>query len=242
MRFRRGDRRRSRWRWLVRLGVLVALLWLSFAPGDPDLYPPERSITVPVLVVDHGYHSGLVVRAPDLAGIAAALRAEHPGLARLLMSFVQRWPGAEWLEFGWGDAAFFQATPTVADLDLSLAIPALLWPTESVLQVVPGNGPPEAAFAAADRVALGLSAGGWRALAVRLGEAIAPGPAGLPDPVGPSLYGTGLFFRSPISYHAGRTCNQWTSDLLRRAGVPSSWFWSITSTGLLKELRWRALP
>jgi hypothetical protein len=241
MRFRRSDRRGSRWRWPLRLGVLAALLWLSLAPADPELYPPQGSIRVPVLVVDHGYHTGLVVRAVDLGGIAAAMEAERPELARLLMSFVQRWPGADWLEFGWGDAAFYQATPTLADMEIGLAIPALFWPTPSVVQVVPGIGPLDGAFARSDRVALDLSAGGWRALAIRLGEAVAPGPAGLPDPVGPSLYGAGLFVRSPVSYHAGRTCNQWTSGLLRAAGVPSSWFWSITSAGLVKELRLRAL-
>jgi len=152
------------------------------------------------------------------------------------------WPGADWFEIGWGDAAFYQATPTLADLDLDLAVPALFWPTESVVQVVPGIGPLDQVFARSDRVALSLSAGGWRALAIRLGDSISPGPSALPDPVGPSLYGYGLFFRSPFSYHAGRTCNQWISGLLRNAGVPSSWLWSITSTGLVEELRWRAVP
>jgi uncharacterized protein (TIGR02117 family) len=221
--------------------VLAALVWLSLAPGDPDLYPPQGAVRVPVLVVDHGYHSGLVVRAVDLSAIAAALEAEHPGPARLLMAFPQLWPGAEWFEFGWGDAAFYQATPTVADLDLGLTIPALFWPTPSVVQVVPGVGSAERAFAGVDQVALELSASGWRALAIRLGESIAPGAGALPEPVGPSLYGVGLFFRSPLSYHAGRTCNQWTAGLLRSAGVPSSWFWSITSTGLVQELRLRAV-
>lgn len=226
----------------MRLGVLAALFWLSLAPADPELYPARGSIRVPVLVVDHGYHSGLVIRAVDLGGIAAALKAERPELTRLLMSFVRRWPDADWFEFGWGDAAFYQATPTLADMDLGLAIPALLWPTESVVQVVPGIGRPDLAFPGSDHVALDLSAAGLRALAIRLGEAIAAGPAGLPDPVGPSLYGVGLFVRSGVSYHAGRTCNQWVSGLLRSAGVPSSWFWSVTSAGLLQELRLRALP
>jgi hypothetical protein len=80
-----------------------------------------------------------------------------------------------------------------------------------------------------------LSSGGWR----RLAESVAPGPSGLPEPTGPSLYGSGLFFRSSLSYHAGRTCNQWVSGLLRTAGVPSSWFWSFSSAGLMEELRLR---
>ena len=76
---------------------------------------------------------------------------------------------------------------------------------------------------------------------MRLAESVAPGPSALPEPIGPSLYGAGLFFRSSLSYHAGRTCNQWVSGLLRTAGVPSSWFWSISSAGLMEELRLRVV-
>ena len=201
-------------RWQIRLGVLAALLWLSFASRDPDLYPPGEA-SVPVIVVDHGYHSGLVVRTGDLRGIAAALRAQRPDLARLLLSFPAHWAEADWLEFGWGDAAFYQATRTTADIQIRLTIPALLWPTASAIQVVPGHGDLETAFPDSDRLPLRLSPGGWRRLAVRLAESVAPGPSALPEPIGPSLYGAGLFFRSSLSYHAGRTCNQWVSGLLR---------------------------
>ncbi|NNL35010.1 MAG: DUF2459 domain-containing protein, partial [Silicimonas sp.] len=59
-------------------------------------------------------------------------------------------------------------------------------------------------------------------------------------PLGPSLYGSGAFYPATPPYHALMTCNQWTSALLRAAGVPSSWFVSATSAGLMAELRFRA--
>ena len=242
MRFRAARARLRRWRWPLRLGLAAALVWLSLAPGDPALYPPGGAARVPVMVVDHGYHAGLVVRRDDLLGVSAALRREQPALARLLWGVAARWPGADWLEIGWGDAAFYRATRTAADIELRLALPALLWPTEAVVQVVPGLGAQEAAFPLSDRLLVALSPGGWRALAIGLGESLASNPAALPEPVGPSLYGEGLFFRSTLSYHAGFTCNQWVAGLLNSAGLPASWFWSITSTGLMQELRWRAGP
>jgi hypothetical protein len=221
--------------------VLAVLAWLSLASGDPVLFPPQGAVRVPVVVVDHGYHSGLVLRRIDVTAMAAALRGEHPDVARRLESLAAPWPAADWLEFGWGDEAFYQATRSVSEIQLRLAVPALLWPTPSVLQVVPGMGPPDAAFPGSDRVVLDLSAGGWRAMALRLAGSVGPGPGMEAEPVGPSLYGEGLFFRSSLSYHARRTCNQWVSELLRSAGVPSSWFWSMTSPGLLAELRLRAV-
>jgi hypothetical protein len=151
---------------------------------------------VPVVVVDHGYHSGLVLRRINVTAMAAALRGEYPELARRLESVAAPWPAADWLEFGWGDEAFYQATRTASDVQLRLAIPALLWPTPSVLQVVPGAGPAATAFPGSDRVVLDLSAGGWRAMALRLAASVEPGPGSAAEPVGPSLYGNGLFFRS----------------------------------------------
>ena len=76
------------------------MFWLSLAPRDPTLYPPAGMIRVPVLVVDHGYHTGLAVRVVDLRGIAAAMRAQHPDLARVMLSLTNRWPEADWLKSG----------------------------------------------------------------------------------------------------------------------------------------------
>ena len=39
-------------------------------------------------------------------------------------------------------------------------------------------------------------------------------------PLGPSLYGEGLFYLSRESYHAFNTCNAWTAKALREAGCP----------------------
>jgi len=231
MRFRRKPLSRG----LAALGALGALLWLSLAPANPELFPGSARR---VVVVDHGYHAGLMLRPGDLRAAAVALGRDRPQAARRLRALAARWPGARWLEVGWGDRAFYQAVARLGDFRWDLALPAVLWPTPSVLQAVPVWSTPEAAFPAGDRVALGLSEPGFVRLAAALAATLPPGER-LPPAIGPSLYGPGRFYPAAPSYHGLRTCNQWVSALLRAAGVPTSWFWSVTSAGLVAELRLR---
>ena len=217
----------------------MALVWLSFAPSDPALYPTEGTGRQ-IAVIDHGYHAGIALRPADLRWAAIGIARSDRATAALLRALAARWPTAAWIEIGWGDRAFYQATARVSDIQIDLALAAVLWPTPSVVQAVPLWQPPAEAFPYSGQVALTLSDRGFLNLAEGIAAAIAPGPDGLPAPVGPSLYGAGEFLPSSLSYHGLRTCNQWVAGLLRRAGVPSSWIWSVTSWGLMMELEWRS--
>ena len=229
-----------RWgkRLLLAVPVLFGAVWLSLAPQDPRLFP-ARAEARPVWVVDHGWHTGIVVDRGDLKEAAQALIETDEAAARRLLWLADRFPAAEWLEIGWGDSEFYRATPGVEDVDAWLAVRALLWPTESALQIVPGWGAPDFAFAASDRIQLPLSKDGLGALARALADSIPDGPQAAP--LGPSLYGGGAFFASPKSYHLFRTCNHWIAALLRRAGVPSSALPGTLSATLMAELRIRAM-
>ena len=230
--------RRARNRWLLRLlflpAGLVLLLLLSLSPADPDLFPGGGPV---VHVVDHGYHSGIVLRQADLRATAVEIGRTEPGAAERLRWLATRYPQAEWLEIGWGDAAFYQVTPTLADLDIWLGLRAILWPTESALQIVPIHAAPEDVFRQSRRVSLRLSPSGFNRLGRELAAAI---PDRSREPLGPSLYGEGAFYPSALDYHLFRTCNHWISGLLRAAGVPSSSLPGTFSTTLMAELRWRA--
>lgn len=222
----------------VGLGLAALAVWLSLATGDPALYP-ARGAGVPVAVLDHGWHSGIVVGQPALRAAAARIGHASPDLAERLRWLTTRFPGAEWLEIGWGDAEFYRVTPAIDDVDPWLALRAVLWPTPSVIQVVPGTGSVAAAFPRSGIIDLHLSGAGFDRLAAALARTVAP--AGPRPPKGPSLYGGGAFYGATPSYHLLRTCNQWVSALLRAAGVPSSWLLSTFSDGLMAELRWRAI-
>ncbi|GMG84738.1 DUF2459 domain-containing protein [Paralimibaculum aggregatum] len=229
-------------RWLRRGAALLVLVaaaaWGSLAPRDPAGFPAAGG-PVAVRVLDHGWHAGLVMATADLRAAAVRLARARPDLADRLRRLAGAWPRAQALEIGWGDAAFYRATPALGDLQPGLALRAALWPTPSVLQAVPVRLPAEAAFPRTPGITLRLSEAGFARLAARLAETLATGPDGGLRPLGPSLYGQGAFLAAVPSYHGLRTCNHWVSGLLRAGGVPSSWAFSATSAGLMAELRWR---
>lgn len=229
-------RRAARWLCILLL-VLLGNHLVTMAWSDPERMAPIGEGTR-VWVVDHGYHSGVILSPASLRRAAIALASEDPDAAARLRWLASRYPDADWLEIGWGDAAFYQQTPGIADVDVLLGLRAILWPTEAVLQVVPGWGAPEVAFRGSDVMALNAHEAGLQGLAARLAETV-------PEPVpatwlGPSLYGQGVFYPAELDYHLFRTCNHWVAWLLRGAGMPASPLPGTFSTTLMAELRWRS--
>lgn len=230
------------WRGAIGAALGLALVWATLAPRDPGLFPPRAGeAAVRVVVVDHGFHAGLVLATDALADAAAALAPTDPGEAGRLEVLARRWPAAEWLEIGWGDGDFYRATRRLADLDSGLAWAALTASRGSLLHVAPGRGPVGAAFPGAARVGVVLGAPGFRRLALALAREMAPGPQGVGiAPRGPGLYASAEFLGATGRYGPTRTCNAWVAGLLRAAGVPASGSLGLTSLGLRWELVWRA--
>lgn len=225
------------WFLAVLILCLAGLHLLTRASNsNPDLWVhPDQG--EPVLVVNHGYHSGLVLSSASLRKAAVELDQQDRAAAARLRWLAALHPTADWIEVGWGDAAFYQQTPTVADVDVMLGLKAILWPTDAVLQVVPGWGLLDQAFPASDRLLLTVSGDGFINLSKRLADTV---PEPVPTiPFGPSLYGYGAFYPAELDYHLFRTCNHWVAWLLRGAGVPASPVPGTFSAGLMAELRWR---
>lgn len=182
---------------------LVPLLVLLLAACGVPRVPPvtvtdERVYTVHL--VRHGWHTGLVLRVVDV-----------PDTSPLVRDF----PHAEHIEIGWGDRDYYRAANPTA----SIALRALFWPTPSVLHVVGFRGTPKAYFPTSDIEVLTLSPSGFDRLHARVRESFEFDAAGNSVVVGPGLYGTSRFYASRESFHLFRTCNVWTTEVLREAGV-----------------------
>ncbi len=206
----------------IRAAVLLALLW-ALLPEAPARKIGAQDLA-PIWLVDHGWHVGLILRREDLDGLPFLdFFDEHTRVA------------PRYVEIGWGDRDVYRVVETVDDLTIDLAARAALWPTDSVLHVVGFHPAPDGVFQGAPMLRIELDAEGRAALR----DAIAETLSAPLEPLGPGLYGTSQFFAAEPGYHLFFTCNQWLSDALNRAGLPSSSLWSTAPIGLFAELEWR---
>lgn len=213
------------------LAALALLLFLTDLPSGPTR-PGGREVSV--MVVDHGYHAGLIVPRALLGERATALGLPH------LRAVADRFIAHEWLELGWGDEGFYRHVPEIAALSVPLALKALFGADNpSVLHVVGFSGSPAAYFAASDMVRLGIDEARFDRMVAGVAATLSLDPAGGAGPLGAGLYGRSLFFRAVGSYHLVSNCNHWVARLLNAAGLPVSLTAATASSGLLADLRWR---
>jgi uncharacterized protein (TIGR02117 family) len=199
-------------RWAAR--ALAALLAIFAAyllaghiggaiPSNRDWAPPREGVTI--YVETNGIHTGVTV--PTVAaGIdwRRLVRAEHLRDPRY---------AGGWLAFGWGERAFYLETPTWADLDISTVAKSAIGSdrtlvhVDHIARVRPGEDArpvvltPEQYRQLVDHI--------LRTFALRDGAAVPVGSYGVAD----------VFYEARGHYDALQTCNSWTGDALRAAGV-----------------------
>lgn len=211
-------------------------LWFGERPGDPQRTAGASfDPTHPVIVVSHGYHSGLILSRVAVAEIAS--RKGHAGLIQL----TARFSGFEWLEIGWGAEDFYR---NVAHLELRTfphALGALFLPgNASVLHVVGFSIPPEMAFPSSDVRAVPVSDAGFDSLVGGLEGTIAPDSAGQVQDLGAGLYGPSRFLRARGNFSILNVCNHWVAGLLHAAGLRVNQLLAVLPQGLLMDLTLRS--
>lgn len=169
-------------------------------------------------IVDHGYHTGLIVRAPAFDAVASL--------------GTEGFSGASWLEFGWGDAAYYQAK----DPPLSMAISALLNSGGSALHIVGHRGDPTAIYAGKTILTLQVSASGHDRLVQRLRATVVRDDRGEAVPLSRFNPDGSRFYRATGDYSLAYTCNHWMADLLVEAGVPIDPSGAALSSDLMDKL------
>lgn len=216
--------------------VLIAVAVLTARPGNPDLFPvPAGEQGVDILLVNNGYHSGLVLPRALLTSIASEQKQGA------VAAMARRFAAYDWVEVGWGEARFYREAPTIDQLNWRLAISALFGSdNEAVLHVVGIWDEPQKVFRDAERVLLRISARGAARLLARLNETFDLDPLGLPEELGSGLYGPSLFYRAKGRFNILNVCNHWIADLLDAAGVPTSPALATLPRGLVLDLRWRS--
>jgi uncharacterized protein (TIGR02117 family) len=205
---------------LIPLGVyLGAMVVLGHWPVNRDWQQPASGITI--YVETNGVHSAIIVPA-NAAGVDWRQRVRAEDLP-------DPHQAGQWLAFGWGDRDFYINTPTWAQFSLPRAVGAMAGLGSTLIHVDH-----------LDRVVtdptvrmLRLTPPQYRRLAAFIGASFAPQREVIHG------YGTrDVFYAAQGHYSALRTCNVWTGDALRIAGVKTA-LWSPTDAGVM---RWLPAP
>ena len=160
------------------------------------------------------WHAGIVVKKSD---VPLALLPE-----------VRDFPGAEYLEFSWGDRDYFPAP----DSGIGVALKAAFWSSGSVLHVVGFNGAARNYYPAAEVLQIDLSEQNFQLLIKFISDTFSR-----PPDARPGLSPNARFYAAEGKFSLFRTCNTWVAEALSAAGLPISPSSVITAGGLSDQLR-----
>ena len=185
---------------------------------------PSGGPTLPVRVVDHGWHTAIVVRREDVDPT--------------IWPEVRDFPDAALVEVAWGDRDFYMAENATG----WLAVKAALFTSGSVLHVA---GFAESALASlpADAVVeLGVSRPGFDAMTRFIHDEYQRAGEGRAVPLAPGLSGPSWFYAARSRYHLFNTCNTWVVRALKQAGLHVTAAGTLTAGAVMHQAQRAADP
>ena len=133
-----------------------------------------------------------------------------------LMRVAKGYDGSRYLCFGFGDRHYLLSRERGPLTLLSALLPG----NDGVILLTILRDTPAAAFGADNVVQLDVDARGIERLRAFLNHAIQIDEHGAPVSLGDGPYPGGLYFGATARYYGFYTCNTWTADALREAGIP----------------------
>lgn len=207
--------------------ISVLLLFVLACSTLPDVVTPPPEVqperNIRVYVASHGWHTGFILPA-------ARLKSDMPFLE-------QRFGAVQYLEFGWGDKAFYQAPKNT----LWLAIQALFWPTETVMHVVAVPDHPAVYFSDSEVIKIKLSANEFQSLRTYIRRSFYYDEQGQVIVLQKGLYGDSQFYQGQGDFYMTNTCNKWTAKGLKSTGMDISLWFKQTAGSVMSYLRDRQM-
>lgn len=210
------------------LGDVMAFVHLELpfwrSPAAPNAMAARSLAPEPkdrdVFIVEHGWHTGLIVDTRDLA------EDDLPYFSMLRRH--------RYLEVGWGDATFFQAD----DPTIGMALDAMLTPGPAVLHVAAFDKDPGAFFKGQVVHRIPMTASGVQAVGRFVARSFADQTSSEPAATSPGDYGQdSRYVAATGSYYFPNTCNVWTANALQAGGADVSPTFAVTSRALLHQVR-----
>lgn len=186
---------------LVIVALASGFAGCAWSPVEP--YAGRAPAGQNLYVVASGWHTEIGIPADALSAPLASLRSALPD--------------TRYFVFGWGQRDYYMAQqPRFGDL-VGAAIPA-----PSVMLVIPLKQPPPAFFTGASVFTIAVSQEGIGRLSQFLWDYLEKDLKHLPRRVGDGPYPDTSFYASTGTYSLANTCNTWTAEALRVAGLPVS--------------------
>lgn len=199
---------------------LVLILFTGCLSPVPGLFPTRKGErTETVFVVNHGWHTGIVVPAEHLPTTARPAWTTNSS--------------CKYLEVGWGDDGFYRADRITS----GIALRAMFWRNPAVLHVVAMDKPPDKYFPYSGIIAITVGTNGFNHLCSYLSESYATNATGTHIDLGKGIYGNSRFYRGTGHYYFPNTCNKWTARALRTTGAPITPFYSIRAANVFNQSR-----
>lgn len=204
------------------LRAALATSTLSTLPGcrstPTPTYQEASGDGVTVYVLVPGWHTEIAL---PMGAIRDPLKAVTPDF-----------PGAQYLSFGWGERNYYMArAPTFSD-----AMSAL-FPGPAVLLVTPLYRPPRESRASGQVFEVNLSAAGLDRLSNHLWAAFEKSADGTPRRLAAGHEPGSVFYAATGTYSASYTCNTWTAECLRVAGLPVTPAGVVFASEVTNQLR-----
>ena len=220
---------------LLKVLVRVLLVLLAFPlfyfggaliggliPANAGWEQPERGVTI--FVRTNGVHTWLMLPAVaegvDWRRLAPAAHIRDPRYA------------GNYLAFGYGNREFYLNTPTWGDLSPRTALAAAFGRGPSLMHVEHERDPVADEY----QQPLILTAEEYRRLAAHIRGSFEIDAHGRSRPLLGRGYGPAdVFYEGRGAYNAYRTCNEWTGEALRAAGVRTG-VWTPLSESIMLRL------
>jgi len=206
------------------IALFTSVLLVSALPGCAtgggcldSATPPER--TRSIYVVKRGWHTGIAIAAADWPN------REWPVLAEFANS--------DYLEFGWGDARYYQAEQE----SWWMGIRAALWPTASVIHVIGLRSPIVEHIYADDIVEVRVPIDGLRRMAQAIEQEFSESPPVATPVSSDAAPKPNHFYSARRKFFFPRMCNWWTAARLEEASCPVEPWTVVTAGRIMREAR-----
>lgn len=205
---------------LIRWLIFVFFVSLFVACGMTRPQEDSGPRTHFIHVVSNGWHTAIVMPATAFA-------------ATNILPEVADFPGAKFLEFGWGDRTYYPAKKKTIIMTLSAAMLS----TSAIIHMAMLQAPPEDDVTGLEVISVKLTRAGLKRLTQAIAAEFERPAEGRAKPVSRGLYPNSHFYHAHGEFFLFNTCNTWTARMLYAGGIAISPPGVVTADGLMSSLR-----